>query len=184
MPEGNEWIPVAIVAVLLVLAFRPARQKVAQVVTGRHIIPQPAAYPGVPAYSAPDGPTPAPMAAPGYAQAPMPVPVAVKPVLRGVAGEYAGSSFPLESGSSTLGRDPHAANLVFTGEATSISKRHCSVRWDAGRGIFLLEDHGSTNGTFLASGERLLPNQLRELRTGDRFYIGDLRNQFEVATEP
>jgi hypothetical protein len=48
----------------------------------------------------------------------------------------------------------------------------------------MLEDHGSTNGTFLASGERLTPNLMRELRAGDRFYIGDLRNQFEVAMEP
>lgn len=175
LPQGSEWIPVVIVAGLLVLAIRPARKKVAQVVTGRHTIPQPAPYP-MPGVN-PAGPPYAMGSAPA-------VPVALKPVLQGIAGEYAGVSFPLETGSSTLGRDPHAANLVFSGDASSVSKRHCSVRWDAGRGVFLLEDHGSTNGTFLASGERLAPNLPRELRAGDRFYIGDLRNQFEVAMEP
>jgi len=104
-------------------------------------------------------------------------------VLRGLAGEYAGVSFPLETGVSTLGRDPHAANLVFSADAASVSKRHCSVRWDAARNVFLLEDHGSTNGTFLTSGERLTPNLMRELHPGDRFFVGDTRNQFEVAFE-
>jgi hypothetical protein len=194
LPEGNEWIPVAIVVALLVLAFRPARKKMAQVVTGRHQIPQmQAPYPmpagpipaGTPVGGMPVAPPYAPPYAPPQAMGAMaPAPVGLKPVLKGIAGQYAGTSFPLESGSSTLGRDPQAANLVFTGEASSVSKRHCSVRWDAGRGVFMLEDHGSTNGTFLASGERLPANQMRELRAGDRFYIGDLRNQFEVGMEP
>jgi hypothetical protein len=196
MPEGTEWIPVVIVAGLLVLAFRPARQKVARAVTGRHQLPQfpqPAPYaagppglgpPGIPGppYGMAAG-SPAGISA-GTPGGMAPAPLAWKPVLKGVAGEYLGAAFPLESGASTLGRDPNAANLVFTGEASSISKRHCSVRWDAGRRVFLLEDHGSTNGTFLASGERLAPNVPRELRPGERFYIGDLRNQFEVAMEP
>jgi pSer/pThr/pTyr-binding forkhead associated (FHA) protein len=186
-PQGSEWVPVAIVAVLLVLAFRPARKKVAQVVTGRYQLPpQVQPYQAAPYQPMPDQPVPYAVPSQPYAMpAPAPLaPAALRPVLRGVAGQYAGSSFPLESGSSTLGRDPSAANLVFTGDAASVSKRHCSVRWDAGRGLFLLEDHGSTNGTFLASGERLTPNLMRELRAGDRFYIGDTRNQFEVALEP
>jgi hypothetical protein len=207
MPKGQQWIPVVIVVGLLVLAFRPARQKVAKAMTGRYqTIPEPAPYPlggvaggmaggppggmaggyaGTPPMGvAPIG-TPQGYAAPGAPYAPPAyVPgVGLKPVLKGIAGQYAGSAFPLEGGASTLGRDPQAANLVFGGEASSVSKRHCSVRWDAGRGVFLVEDHGSTNGTFLATGERLTPNLPRELRAGERFYIGDLRNQFEVSME-
>jgi len=178
LPKGSEWIPVVLVLGLLVLAFRPARQQVAQVVTGRHRIPEPAPYPY-------PGAPPAGLAAIPFSPqigAP-PIGFGAKPVLKGIAGQYAGSAFSLESGGSTLGRDPGSANLVFGTEASSVSKRHCSVRWDAGRGLFLLEDHASTNGTFLASGERLNPNQPRELRPGERFYIGDLRNQFEVTLE-
>ena len=82
-----------------------------------------------------------------------------------------------------LGRDQSVANLVFPPESDSVSKRHCTVRWDAGRGVFVLEDLGSTNGTFLANGVRLGPSQPCDLRPGDKFYIGDLRNQFEVRME-
>ena len=77
----------------------------------------------------------------------------------------------------------YADTAVFGADAASVSKRHCSVRWDAARNVFLLEDHGSTNGTFLTSGERLTPNLMRELHPGDRFFVGDTRNQFEVAFE-
>jgi len=113
-----------------------------------------------------------------------PVPyVAPKPVLKAIAGQYMGGAFPLEAGASTLGRDPQAANLVFGAESDSISKRHCTVGWDAGRQIFVVEDLGSTNGTYLGTGERLAAHVPRELRPGERFYIGDLRNQFEVVLE-
>ncbi len=111
------------------------------------------------------------------------VPPPQRPVLKGIAGQYAGSSIALDTGSSLLGRDQSVANLVFGPESDSVSKRHCRVSWDAMAGVFRLEDLGSTNGTFLANGERLAPGQPRALRPGDRFYIGDLRNQFEVRME-
>jgi pSer/pThr/pTyr-binding forkhead associated (FHA) protein len=57
------------------------------------------------------------------------------------------------------------------------------VSWDISRRVFVLEDLGSTNGTFLANGERINPGQPRDLRPGDRFYLGDTRNQFEVKME-
>ncbi len=168
LPEGNEWIPVVFLGALLLLAFRPGtRQKVVRAVTRRRSVPMPAPY-------APPAAVPPPTPAP---------PVARKPALRGVSGQYAGATIALDRGSSTLGRDPRASNLVFGAEAGSVSKRHCTVRWDAERQVFVLEDHGSTNGTFLASGERLPANQPRDLQPGERFYIGDLHNQFEVRME-
>ena len=184
LPKGNEWIPVIVIAVIVIFALRPAGKQVARALTTRRRapIPEPAAYPyqpPVPYQAAAPLPPFSPMAPPNPMAAPPPM--GTKPVLRGVAGQYAGSSVGLETNPSTLGRDPHSANLVFGAEAGSVSKRHCTVRWDPHRGVFVLEDHGSTNGTFLASGERLAPNQPRDLRPGERFYIGDLRNQFEVG---
>jgi hypothetical protein len=169
LPRGNEWIPVSILVAVFGLAFRRnTRQQVARVLTQRRTtLPEPAPYP----YNSP-----------GAAAVPVAVPLPEgRPALRGIAGQYAGASIAVESGGSTLGRDPHAANLVFPYETDSVSKRHCTVRWDAPRRVFVLEDHGSTNGTFLASGVRLAPHQPYDLKPGDRFYIGDLRNQFEVG---
>jgi len=158
-PQGSEWIGVGIIGGLLALALRrDTRQQMARALTTRRPIPE---------YS--------------YSAAPMMMGARGKPVLKGIAGQYAGASIALEQRPSVLGRDQHAANLVF--ESDSVSKLHCSVQWDAARAVLVLEDLGSTNGTFLANGEKLTPGQPRDMRPGEAFYLGDLRNQFEVRME-
>src|SRR5581483_11297351 len=159
MPEGGEWVGVAVVVVLIGLALRRGTRGPAK------IAPEPAAK--------------VPAAAP-----PMPFVVATptKPALRGLSGQYSGVAIPLD-GATVLGRDPHAANVVFTSDADSVSKRHCSIRYDASRAVFVIEDLGSTNGTFVGSGERLVAGQPRDLRSGEKFWIGDQRNQFAVTVE-
>ncbi|HTS77213.1 MAG TPA: FHA domain-containing protein [Bryobacteraceae bacterium] len=162
LPHGTGWIGFGILVTLALLATRKnTRDQVARVLTQRRPAYQPQApYPIAPA-----------------------VPVPTKPALRGLAGQYAGASIPVDACASVMGRDQSAVNLVFGPESDAVSKRHCSIRWDAARVAFVLEDLGSTNGTYIASGERLVPGQPRELRPGDRFYVGDLHNQFEVRME-
>lgn len=99
--------------------------------------------------------------------------------LRGLSGLYAGQSIPLSARPCILGRDPAAAQLVFTADSTHVSKRHCQLRVDQGR--ILLSDAGSSNGTFLADGQRLAAGREIELRPGDRFYLGNRDNLFEVT---
>ncbi|HLX45911.1 MAG TPA: FHA domain-containing protein [Bryobacteraceae bacterium] len=162
LPKGKEWIGFAVLASLAFLAFRKdTRQQVVRALTTRRM---PVNRPPAPAYQPP-------------------VPIATKPAMRGLTGQYAGTSIPVELRPTILGRDQSVANLVFGAGSDSVSKRHCAIRWDAARGTFVLEDLGSTNGTFLATGERLTPGQPRELRPGDRFYVGDTRNQFEFRME-
>jgi hypothetical protein len=158
LPEGAEWVPVGLLAAALLMAFRSPRK------------PAPAAAGPAPMQPLPEPETYVP---PGTA----------RPALCGIAGEYLGKSFALEGGPSVLGRDQRAANLVFSSHSSSISKRHCRVSWDGARKTFVLEDLGSTNGTFLSTGERLTAGQPRDLPAGSRFLIGDLRNQFELRVD-
>jgi hypothetical protein len=164
-PKGAEWIPVVLLLAAIAMAFRTPRKKVSPA-----MLRQPAL---------PDAARRAALIAPRQTVGP----AGTRPALRGIEGQYAGKSFSLEAGPSVLGRDQRAANLVFEAEAQTISKRHCMVSWDGARGTFVLQDLGSTNGTFLATGERLTPGQSRDLPAGGRFFIGDLRNQFEVRME-
>jgi Trypsin-like peptidase domain/FHA domain len=166
LPDGAEWIPVGLLLAAVLMAFRPSRKKDSVAAT-RENFPNPATY----------APLVAPLAPHAIGVTP------TRPALRSIAGQYAGKSFSLDAGPSVLGRDQRAANLVFEAEAHSISKRHCMVSWDAARGTFVLEDLGSTNGTFLATGERLTPGEPHDVAAGGRFFIGDLRNQFEVRME-
>jgi hypothetical protein len=165
LPEGVEWLPVVLLMAALAMAFRPTKKKDVQAQLQHQSLPEPASYTPQIAVLTPN------------------ISGVTRPALRGVEGEYAGKSFSLEAGPSVLGRDQRSANLVFSSEADSISKRHCMVSWDAARKTFVLEDLGSTNGTFLATGERLMPGRPRDLPAGGRFFIGDLRNQFEVRMD-
>jgi hypothetical protein len=164
IPEGVEWIPVVLLLAAIAMAFRSPSKRVSQAAFTGGVkvapLPEPETY------------VPGPVLGTG-----------TRPVLRGIAGQYAGKSFSLDAGPSILGRDQRAANLVFAPEADSISKRHCMVSWDAARRTFVLLDFGSTNGTFLATGERLIPGQPRDVAPGTRFFIGDLRNQFELRID-
>lgn len=108
--------------------------------------------------------------------------VAVKGRLRGIAGEFAGSVLDLDEHPIHIGRHPAVAHLVL-GSDSGVSKMHCSVRYEARSGTFILEDCGSTNGTFLASGKRIEPGTEVRLKARDRFYLGDERTMFEVSTE-
>jgi hypothetical protein len=85
-----------------------------------------------------------------------------KPRIYGLGGKFAGESFRI------------------TDEAGEISRRHCSIRYDADSGTFYLEDHGSSNGTFLPGGEKLIPGKSYPLKAGDRFALSGDSHWFEI----
>lgn len=100
--------------------------------------------------------------------------------LRGVSGSHAGLEFPVTGEPITLGRDPHMSQIVFDAQDSVVSKRHCIVRLDSTSGGLIVEDCGSTNGTFLESGERLRLGEPRLVKPYGSFYLGDRRHVFQV----
>jgi ABC transport system ATP-binding/permease protein len=60
-------------------------------------------------------------------------------------------------------------DLVY--ERPTVSSRHAHLFWDAAAGQWMLEDLGSTNGTFLR-GERLFPGTPVPVQPGDAIYLG------------
>lgn len=111
----------------------------------------------------------------------------VKPVCIGIAGEFSGNMLQLDAGPLIMGRDPRSCHLVFMASSEGISKQHCVLNYDSRRRIFLLQDCESTNGTFVVRagtiggvGERIEPGRSRELSQGDRFYLDNPGNMFEV----
>lgn len=105
-----------------------------------------------------------------------------EPRLCGIEGEHAGASYKLLDRRLLIGRDAGQCGVVFPYEAGEVSRRHCTVRYNPERKVFLLEDHGSSNGTFLESGVRLEPGKPYELRDGDRFTVSGASHSFEVRT--
>jgi hypothetical protein len=102
------------------------------------------------------------------------------PSVWGVEGEFTGSGFLVSERWLTMGRDASQCGIIFRGGAGEISRKHCSLRFEERRGLFLLEDHASSNGTFLSGGERLTPGVVYELPPGGRFALSGSKHWFEV----
>lgn len=95
------------------------------------------------------------------------------------SGPLAGSVVELTTDPLIIGRDPKEANLIIS-DYPGISRRHCQVQIDRDLRNILLEDCGSTNGTFLENGIRLAMGRAYSLKQGDRFYLITPDILFEV----
>jgi hypothetical protein len=102
------------------------------------------------------------------------------PVLRGTTGQYAGAEVKIE-GRVNIGRDAARCHVVYDRSVPGISAMHCSVAWDPTARQFVLEDHGSTYGTFLSSGQKLAASVPARLSIGDGFYLAERTNGFVVG---
>jgi hypothetical protein len=103
-----------------------------------------------------------------------------EPRIYGVEGEHAGNSYRVLNRRLTFGRDPAQCVILFPYEAGEISRMHCTLRFIEESRLFLLEDHGSSNGTFLVGGERLQPGRKVVLRAGEQFSLSGKEHIFEV----
>jgi hypothetical protein len=81
------------------------------------------------------------------------------------SGPTVGRTYPLEEGEISIGREP--SNMISINDA-EVSGKHARLLWrEEG---FLLEDFGSTNGSFV-NGQRLSGSTM--LRAGDLIALGE-----------
>ena len=98
--------------------------------------------------------------------------------LEGVSGVFLGKRFSID-GSVRIGRDPNKNDLVFPAQTQGISGVHCVVTLDGN--VVHLTDLGSTYGTFLGNGQRLVANETVQLTVGDTFWLGSENEVFAIA---
>ncbi|MCH5212193.1 MAG: FHA domain-containing protein [Oscillospiraceae bacterium] len=80
-----------------------------------------------------------------------------------------------------FGRDPKVCSVLFAPDEPAVSRCHCSLKYNEQTEMFLLEDLGSTYGTFISDGTRVTASRFAALNSGDRFYIGKKENEFSVG---
>jgi pSer/pThr/pTyr-binding forkhead associated (FHA) protein len=91
-------------------------------------------------------------------------------------GDTAGKAFTITGAESLIGRwDARAGifpdiDLDPDDPEAKVSRRHARIQVRDGR--LLIEDLGSTNGTFVNRGPRLRPGQPRSLENGDEIIVG------------
>ena len=97
------------------------------------------------------------------------------------------TEFPLSSEESTIGRwdadngiFPDVDLDAFDADA-KVSRRHARVI--SRNGSFMVEDLGSTNGTFVNRGRRLLPGAPQVLSDGDEIIVGKTFLRFKIKQD-
>lgn len=99
-------------------------------------------------------------------------------------GRSAGKQFPLNEDESQIGRwDADGGifpdvDLDADDPEAKVSRRHARIMRRDGQ--YLIEDLGSTNGTFINRGRRLLPGDRQPLRDGDEIIVGKTFLRFHI----
>jgi hypothetical protein len=100
-------------------------------------------------------------------------------------GQAIGTEFPLAAEESNIGRWD-ADNGVFPDidldahdAEAKVSRKHARIIFRDGQ--YLVEDLGSTNGTFVNRGRRLIPGNPQALNDGDELIVGKTFLRFQVV---
>jgi len=96
--------------------------------------------------------------------------------LTGISGIYTGKRMEI-SKPCTFGRHQEC-DVPYSENVPGISRTHCQVI-PTSDGIILI-DKGSTHGTYLANGTKLIPNQQYTLHSGECFYLASKGQGFRV----
>ena len=100
-------------------------------------------------------------------------------------GDSPGTEFRLTGDESIIGRWD-ADNGVFPDvdldafdQDAKVSRRHARIRRN--NGAYVIEDLGSTNGTYVNRGRRLIPGNAEMLNDGDEVIVGKTFLRFQIT---
>lgn len=97
----------------------------------------------------------------------------------GVTGYFAGRKFGVEK-HIIIGRDSKKVQIIFPDKTMGVSAVHCELR--NVNGALMITDLGSSYGTFLSNGMKLVPSSPHLINIGDEFYLGAVENKFKVVS--
>ncbi len=97
-----------------------------------------------------------------------------------VRGALAGTVYAVTENGLLIGRDSISCQVVLPSSQSKVSRIHCYVTYNPISGMYVLNDRGSTYGTYLSNGRKIDYAQPAALKPGDRFYLATPENMFEV----
>ncbi len=107
-------------------------------------------------------------------------PHSTEPAIMGLSGMYAGQKIPLAPNEELLiGRDNAMCNLILDQNADKISRKHCSIVFDAMRNVYMVTDY-SSNGTYIDGGNRFVANMATQVQRGTVISLGNRENRFRL----
>jgi pSer/pThr/pTyr-binding forkhead associated (FHA) protein len=103
-----------------------------------------------------------------------------KVVLVGCSGVHEHTQIDVEN-NVVIGRDQNHCQIVYLDPETGVGDIHC--RLQNINGMVNLIDLGTEGGTYLENGTKLAPNIPVMLQNGQRFYLANRENSFEIRIE-
>lgn len=100
----------------------------------------------------------------------------------GVSGFFAGKSLDVPASGVVFGRESATCNLVFPENVKGVSRNHCKLEYNPSTNMFILNDLGSSYGTFKGNDARVAQGQPVALSAGAEFYLGSRDNMFQVVS--
>lgn len=97
--------------------------------------------------------------------------------VRCLGGVYAGREFLITQIPVTFGRS-NECTVIYPTQTVGVSRKHATLVCENNKAHLI--DLGSSAGTFIDGVGRIAPNQPTELYVGDKFYLGEPLNIFEV----
>lgn len=94
-----------------------------------------------------------------------------------IGGVHAGAVIPVTE-PIVFGRDKNRCNLLFPSTTQGISNIHCQITKINGR--IEITDLGSTYGTFLDDGTKVMPHMPYTLISGQGFYLADRQYSYRI----
>lgn len=153
------------VILIVVIAVVAVAAVAAVIVIGKKKTAQPAAQSAAPAQS---------VAAPVQSAAPA---ARGSVAIVGVSGNFKDSTFVLND-KLVIGRNPASCSICYPVDTKGVSGVHCEIRKKGSN--YELVDCGSSNGTFIGSGQKLQPNVPVLITNGTYFYLGSTAQMFQI----
>ena len=88
--------------------------------------------------------------------------------------------YPIGIDRVVIGRNPAICNIVYPANEIGVSRTHCSIHFNRQVNLFLLEDLGSSCGTYLETGRKVSAGKVVALDKGASFYVASKNNLFTV----
>ena len=99
-------------------------------------------------------------------------------LVRGISGVFQGQIFPV-NGRLRFGRS-NDSDVMFPQGTKGISGKHCEIYVENGR--IVLRDTGSSFGTYMGQGVKIVPDVVYYLSPGDEFYLADRTQLFRLES--
>lgn len=98
-----------------------------------------------------------------------------------LSGDFQGYSFPVKYGQELIiGKDPSVCNVVIDLKYKTISRKHVGIEFDPQNQVYKVTDY-SSNGTYVANGEKLDKEQPRFLKKGTVINLGNSEYSFRLS---